>query len=133
MKIILALALTIFAFSAQATDKKIGNVIAVERQITNIYDSCIETTGKSAQSARPYFICSVKYLQSPHEVAVGKGGVIRFQEQGCSVQADTDGGFLFIVYGKSEGNSDFQTAKACLQSALEKNKTVSAIVYTVEQ
>ncbi|AZZ35555.1 hypothetical protein CIK05_01640 [Bdellovibrio sp. qaytius] len=130
MKLIFALTATLIAFSAQANDRKIGNVIAVERQITNIYDSCLSKVSGDTSKDQDFFICTINFLKTPTEMAITKGGLIRLVDSNCKVYGDAANGALLITFGKAQGLSDFAAAKNCLAQATLKPVNVN--VYTVE-
>lgn len=132
MKLIIALVATMIAFSAQANDRKVGNVIAVERQVTNLYDSCLRTVTGDITKEQTFFFCTINYLKSPLEVSVTKGGLIRYNSNGCNVDADAGNGVLVMTFGKAKGTSDYATAKSCLQAALQNANSVNVLVYTME-
>ncbi|MDG0816894.1 hypothetical protein [Bdellovibrio svalbardensis] len=133
MKLIFALVATLIAFSAQANDRKIGNVIAVERQITNLYENCLSNISTDVSKEQTFFYCNISYLKSPLEMPVTKGGVIRFNDQRCRVDAEAGNGVLILSFGRAKGSvSDFATAKTCLQRALQNSNSVSVLVYTME-
>lgn len=132
MKFIFAVAATMIAFSAQANDRKIGNVIAVERQITNIYDTCLSNVKTDITKEQTFFFCSFSFKKSALEMPVTEGGLIRFTDSKCHVEADAENGIFFLTFGKVKGTSDFATAKNCLALATQNKNSVNAIVYTIE-
>lgn len=132
MKLIFVLVATLIAFSAQANDRKLGNVIAIERQVTGLYDSCLSNVTSDITTEQSFFICNISYLKSPLEVSATKNGAIRFADNNCAVNADAANGFLIMTFGKATGSSDFATAKSCLQQALKNNNSVDVLVYSVE-
>lgn len=134
MKLILAIAATLVAFSARASDHKLGNVIAVEREITNIYDTCLQSLMGDTSKDQSFFYCGFSYLKSSTEVPVTKGGMIRFSDDRCRVDADAANGFMSITFGRAAQGSttNLETAKVCLQRALQNQNSVKVLVYTME-
>ncbi len=132
MKLIFALVATLIAFSAQANDRKVGNVIAVERQVTGLYENCLSNIASDVTKEQSVFFCTINYMKSPLEVPVSKGGMIRFRDDRCQVDADAGNGVLMISFGRLKGTSDFATAKTCLQRALQNANSVNVLVYTME-
>ncbi|QDK36683.1 hypothetical protein [Bdellovibrio sp. NC01] len=132
MKLIFALAATLIAFSAHAEDRKIGNVIAVERQVPNMYDTCVKNVTGDTSKEQSFYFCAINFLKSPLETSSSKGGVIRYKEANCRVDGEVANGVLLITFGRESGNTDYATAKGCLQRALNQPNNMSFVVYTIE-
>ena len=132
MKLFIAVAATLIAFTAQANDRKLGNVIAVERQITNIYDKCLSKVSSDTTKDSSFFICSFSFLKSSAETQIAKKYVINFATNDCRVNGEAVNGFLFMTFGKANGTSNFATAKNCLAQAIDNNTAVNVNVYTIE-
>ena len=132
MKVFALIIASFFAISAQAGDRKVGNVIAVEREITNVYESCVQNITGDTTKQRDIFVCNFSFLKSPNEVSLGKGGVIRYKDDACVVNADTGNGVVLVVFGPAKGTTTLDHAKVCLQRALQNNNSVTAVIYTVE-
>ena len=134
MKIIFALVASLMAFSAaHAEDHKVGNVIAVQRDINNLYDTCVKNVVGDVSKTQNSFFCNIKFIKSPTEIPVSRGGVIRFQDDRCQVFGDVEGGFLMIGFGKAQGASSFEQAKVCLQRSLQGRDSTAVLVYTLDQ
>ncbi|MBO9666656.1 MAG: hypothetical protein J7501_07555, partial [Bdellovibrio sp.] len=78
------------------------------------------------------YFCSIKYTKSSIEVPVSVSGNIYMKENGCLVGAEFANGKMLISYGPEKEAMDFDSAKACLNAALNKAGTVKAIIYTME-
>lgn len=132
MKLFIAVAATLIAFTAQANDRKLGNVIAVERQITNIYDKCLSKVSSDTTKDSSFFICSFNFLKSSTETQIAKKIVVNYITNDCRVDAEAVNGFMFMTFGKAKGSSNFATAKNCLAQAVDNNTAVNVNVYTIE-
>ena len=132
MKLFIAVAATLIAFTAQANDRKLGNVIAVERQITNIYDKCLSKVSSDTTKDSSFFICSFSFLKSSAETQISKKIVLTYATNDCRVNAEAVNGFLFMTFGKAKGSSNFSTAKNCLAQAIDNSTAVNVNVYTIE-
>ena len=132
MRLFIAVAATLIAFTAQANDRKLGNVIAVERQITNLYDNCLSKISSDTTKDSSFFICSYSFLKSSAETQIAKKDVINFVSNDCRVNAEAVNGFIFMTFGKAKGQSNFATAKSCLAQAIDNNTAVNVNVYTIE-
>lgn len=130
MKLYVFVVSMLFAFSAHAGDRKVGNVIAVEREISNVYNTCLsqveDTTG-----SKSFFSCGIKYV-TDGETPVSKGRVLKLMDDKCSVVGETMSGVLFITFSSAQERSTFEVARMCLEKALLAKNSVKVIVYTIE-
>ena len=131
MKSVIALVALMGSFSAHAADRKIGNVIMIERDIENVYDRCIASMSQSSEGGK-YNFCAIQITKSPAEVLLNKGGGLRYNNTACSVESDFGNGKMLISFravGKDVSNED---AKRCLQNALKGNEDMIATIQTIE-
>lgn len=132
MKLFFAIASILLAFSAHANDRKIGNIVAVERTITNIYTNCLDNVSqKDTTKPQNFFSCAIK-IAAPSEMPVTKGIVLNLKDNECSVDAESVNGNLFVIFSAAKGMSTFEVAKSCLQKAIVTKGEPKVIVYTVE-
>ncbi|UOE99835.1 hypothetical protein [Bdellovibrio reynosensis] len=132
MKLFFVVASLLLAFSAQANDRKVGNVIAVERTISNVYNSCISTIDE-ADTVKPktFFSCAIKFTQDG-ELPVTKGRVLNLRDNRCLVEGESVNGMLFITFSAAKGLTPFEVAKGCLQKSLGSRDSVKVVLYTLE-
>lgn len=127
-----ALVLLSILFSLQAhADKKIGNVIAVEREISDVYNRCLRNMTTATSEPRSLFSCTIKYARDG-EWPVSRGRVLKMVDAQCSVTADHANGSLVLTFTGAKNPSTFESAKNCLQKSLTEADTLSVILYTLE-
>lgn len=132
MKLFFVAASLLLAFTAQASDRKIGNVIAVEREIKDVYSTCLKNVTGDTTGSKFFFSCAIKYV-TPGEIPVTKGRAFRLHDEHCSVNADfANSGVLFVTFSSAKDTSTYETSKACLQQALTNIASVKTLVYTLE-
>ncbi len=131
MKLFFVLASLLLAFSAQAGDRKIGNVIAVEREITDIYDTCLKAVDGDTSKPKSFFSCGIKYVGAG-ELPVSKGRVLKLVDERCNVWGDSMNGVILITFAGAGNTSSFETSRACLERATTPNNSVKVVVYTHE-
>lgn len=131
MKLIFALVATMIAFSAHAADTKIGNVIAVEREIPDVFNLCVTNTTK-IEGEHSFYSCAIKYTKSSIEMALPGRSPLMYNEGNCAVNAELGNGNILFTYGKKSGTSDFNSAKECLSKAIASKGALKVIVYTIE-
>lgn len=134
MRNLLHFTLLIFFYLASVAnaDTRLGRVIAVERQLNNIYDNCLQNLRGDIQGKHYFFACGIRYLNPAYELQVDKGGVLRFSEGGCSVDGELGNGALVLTFGNSKTASDLSEAKKCLRRGLTSRDSMKVIVYTIE-
>jgi len=135
MKVLVTLATLLFAFSVHAADRKVGNVIAIERDVTNIYDSCMSTvtpdptTTKSSDT----YSCFVKSPMNPNDTPLTRAHFLKNVGSDCDVEGDIENGSLLITFNTSADTSSYADSQACLKRALDViNDSTKIILYTVE-
>ncbi|MEK2644280.1 hypothetical protein [Bdellovibrio sp. BCCA] len=130
MKLFFVLATMLMAFTVHAADRKVGNVIAVEREITDLYNTCL---GKVEDTTKPksFFSCGIKYT-TDGELPVSKGRVIKLIDDKCSVVGETMNGVLLITFSGAQNPSTFEASRACLEKAVMPKDSVKVVLYTLE-
>lgn len=134
MKLIFSLATLLFAFSVHAADRKLGNVIAVERDVTNIYNSCTSNVIPDPQKTKSaaLYSCSVPVLKDG-DASITRGTFLNGVGQDCIVDGEVGNGSLVIEFSTSAENSSYTDSQACLKRALDAiNNDTKLIIYTVE-
>lgn len=131
MKTVIALIALMGAFSAHAADRKIGNVIMIERDIDNVYDRCISSLDQNLTKTN-YNFCAIQITKSPAEVLLNKGGGIRYNTSTCTVESDFGNGKMLISFKALGKDAGLDEAKRCLQNALRGNDDMIATIQTVE-
>lgn len=130
MKRLIFLSLFI-GFSAQASDVKLGNVIAVEREITNIYETCIQNiTGDTSKPTR-MFICSFRFTKN-NEIGMSKARAFFMKNEQCDVHAEISNGSMLMTFATPQPTSSFEASKECLATAIRNSPPVKSLIYAVE-
>jgi hypothetical protein len=132
MKLFIALLATLVAFSAKAEDRKLGNVILVEREIPTPFDLCVKNMIDKTDKQQPMFYCVIKYTKAAVEMPLGKNAPINYKDDTCVVRAEVGNGNMMIGFGPNKEPVDFATARACLQKGLTAHGRVLVNVMTVE-
>lgn len=123
----------VLGFSASAADRKIGNVIVVERDIENIFDRCMdEVNKKPAATGAPYLSCYLMIINNPGEILLNKGPAFRLSNLKCEVDSEFGGGGLLINFNAKEKGATKADATRCLRDALTKNNDIIATIQTIE-
>lgn len=132
MKTLLLITSLLISFSAHAVDRKLGQVIAVEREITDLYEACLKTVSGDVTKPSSFFSCTVKFA-TPPETPISKGNIFHLMDQNCSVTGEAINGTLLITFSGAKSNSTFEASRLCLESTLATNKnSVKLHVYTIE-
>lgn len=131
MKMLFVLLTTVLAFSAHANDRKVGNVIAVERELSDLYSTCLKATSGDTSKSQMFYSCAINFL-SEGELPVSSGRVIKLIDSQCSVVGEVLKGTLLITYSTGQRPSNFEASKACLEKALLPKDHIKLIVYTLE-
>lgn len=131
MKIAFVLISMLLAFSVQAADRKVGTVIGVEREIPDVYSTCLKNVSGDTSKPKSFFSCAIKYVDDG-ELPVTKGRAFRLTDDRCSVHGDLTNGVLFITFTGAKNPSSFEVSRGCLERSLPNNASVKAIVYTLE-
>lgn len=132
MKSLLLITSLFISFSAHAVDRKLGQVIAVERELTDVYDTCLKTVSGDVSKPSSFFSCTVKFATAP-EMPISKGNIFRLIDQNCSVTGEAINGTLLITFSGAKSNSTFEASRLCLENTLAANKnSVKLHIYTIE-
>ena len=130
MKSLVLLSL-LLGLSAQANDVKLGNVIAVEREITNIYETCLENVNADTSKPARMFLCSYRFTKN-NEIGMTKGRAFLLKNDQCDVHAEVMNGSLLVSFATPRPTSDFEVSKECLATALRNSPPVKSLIYAVE-
>jgi hypothetical protein len=136
MKWILSALSMVLAFNVYAADKKVGNVIAVERTLENVFATCIDEVqkDKTFDPNAQYFGCGMDAI-SGNESVPGNQRLLRVRTETCTVDADIVGTRAVIMFNGMEKKANFASARACLETALRganNGSTLKFTVFTVE-
>ncbi|NUN04154.1 MAG: hypothetical protein HUU57_00210 [Bdellovibrio sp.] len=131
MKVLLVLASLCIGFSVQAVDKKLGNVIAVERDLLNLSETCIKNVISDITKPSSFFSCAVKFTTGA-ETPVSKGTIFKMIDNNCSVVAEAINGTLLVTFAGAKSSSSFEASRACLETALADKEPLKVLLYTVE-
>lgn len=139
MKVLVSFATTLatllFAFSVHAADHKIGNVIAVERDVPNIYNSCMATVGPdpAANKTSDLYTCYVGGIAKVGDTVITKGDFLKNVGTDCNVSGEINNGSLLIAFSTAADSSSYADSQACLKRALDViNDSTKIILYTIE-
>jgi hypothetical protein len=135
MKLAFAFLSLMISFSAFAADRKIGNVIVVERDVDNIYDRCMEDLNRKPASVtqKANLACFVVVTNNPGEVLMNKGGAFKSTNPKCYVDTEFGGSGMLIDFSSKELNATAAEAKRCLREALNANPDIIATIQTIER
>lgn len=131
MKAIILLASLLGAISVHAADRKVGNVIMIERDVENVYDRCIAYLKDEEANNRQQF-CALQITSNPAEVMLNRNGGIRYRTPNCSVDSDFGNGKMLISFQALGKDAKLADAKRCLQNAVNENSDIVATIQTVE-
>lgn len=129
----LALAFTAVT-TAHAADKKLGNVIAVERTIDDVYQTCIGNM-KQTQDESTFQVCSISAKKTNADFLNAYQRLLSFSKEGCEVEGSAQGNVVMFTFQANGPKATKDDAKTCLRKALDANTTkdsVTFLVYTVE-
>ena len=133
MKLAFVLISLLIGFSASAADRKIGNVIVVERDIENTFNRCIEDLNRKPISPNAQWLsCFLTVTKNQGEILLNKGGAFRLNTTRCDVDSEFGGTGLMINFQAKGANSTRQDAINCLRTAVDQNQDVIATVQTIE-
>lgn len=122
-------------FVANAGDRKLGTVVAVEREVSDVYETCLKKTDTDGNKPKPFYSCSFKYIQDG-EMALTSGRIVTLIDDRCSVLGEALNGNVIMTYSSTEKASGFESARTCLARALARalagKDSVKMLVYTVE-
>lgn len=135
MKSLILIAGIFLTLTAQAADRKLGNVIVIERDIENVYSSCLSNI-KSVDTDKPqtFFFCTLQLTKHDGEVLLNKGGGFRHLTDTCQVATEFGAGKMLIYFGgPKDEKTSFEDSKKCLKEATDLNQDLVAILQTVEK
>lgn len=130
MKSLILLSL-LLGFSAQANDVKLGNVIAVEREITGIFESCLENVTADTSKPARLFVCSFRFTKN-NEIGMTKGRAFLLKNSQCEVHAEVMNGSLLVSFATPQPTSSYEVSKECLATAIRNSPPVKSLIYAVE-
>ena len=131
MKAIILLASLLGAISVHAADKKVGNMIMIERDVDNVYDRCVATLKDEDRDKKLQF-CYLQITKSPVEVMLNREGGIRYKTPNCKVDSDFGNGKMLIFFEALSKDAKLADAKRCLQNAVNENSDIVVTIQTVE-
>lgn len=126
-----------FAFTAQATlvDTNIGNVVAVERELNDIYEACaVKITNATGDITKPsrYFVCRFK-ITTDNEISQTTKAFLRTERSNpCTADGDLDNGNILIIFGVRDKFSSVEESKTCLAKVLSGKNSLKAVVHTIQ-
>ncbi|WP_413290423.1 hypothetical protein [Bdellovibrio sp. HCB337] len=129
----LALSLTL-AVNAQAADRKIANMIAVERSIDNVYQACVDQVPADDMDSN-LFSCKFSTAKTALDFTAGTQSLLAVMDADCTVEASVQNSVVLVLFSSHTGKKDFAGAKACLQRAVSASKNKDSFkfyVYTLE-
>lgn len=138
MKIIfsaLTLALALSAVStAQASDRKIGNIVAVERTINDIYETCVDQI-KDTNTSGEFVSCKIDVKKTNADYTQGTQRPLFLYKDGCEVEGYIQNGIALITFSATADKATVADAKVCLRKAIDVSANKNSfkfLVYTVE-
>ncbi len=131
MKLLFVLASLFLAMTAQAEDRKVGTVIAVEREISDLKNTCLKATQDDRSKPASFFSCAIKYV-GDGEMAISKGRVLKLMDERCQVVGESVNGVIFITFASAKNRSTFEESQACLERALVNKDYLKVVLYTLE-
>jgi hypothetical protein len=135
MKWIATLALVLVSMQAVAEDRRLGPVVAVERDIPNVFQACVDKVKLDPKNPTTIFSCTFPVTKNKAEFSVGQQNLLNLYKEGCSVEGTVQGTTLLIMFGTNPGRTNFESAKVCLRKALDASPDgdrLKFIVYSVE-
>lgn len=121
---------TLIGFSAFAADTKLGNVVAIEREVSGIYEKCLDKVENTTEE-RSFYSCAIRYANET-DVQIARGTAIRFMTEECSVAGDALNGTLLITFSQKSATSEFVQARTCLEKALQKQPSIKVKLFVIE-
>jgi hypothetical protein len=136
MKWTLALGALFLSLSVHAADKKIGNMIAVEREMTDIYENCVGQL-KDKPAEENFYSCSFSLAKNNTEFSTTKMRVFGTSsvQKSCSVEGYAEAGQLIITFYSNVDKAGIAEAKNCLKRALNDlstPNTLSFVIFKIE-
>lgn len=121
-----------FAVSAHANTTKLGNVIAVEKEIENVYAECLKTFKETPKQEAQSYICVIPVTDKTTDTILNKGRVLNYKTKTCLVDAEAGPKSILLYFGSATTAVSFAEATACLSEAIAKSDAVKVIMYTIE-
>lgn len=130
----LALALTAIS-TAQAADKKIGNVIAVERTIDDVYNTCIDQLKDNPPvSGTNLLSCSFDAKKTSGDFTAdgvrGYNVLMTYNKENCQVEASLKNGLIFVMFQATGAKATQDDSKACLKKGLDNSVNKDSFKFT---
>lgn len=135
MKSLILIAGVLLTLTAQAADRKLGNVIVVERDIQNVYTECLKNVkAEQTEKEQTFFFCAFPIAKHDGEVLLNKGGGFRYTTTDCQVATEFGAGKMLVYFsGPKDQKVSFEVAKRCLKQGTDANQDIVAILQTVEK
>ena len=131
MKTIILAATLAFAFSAHAADTRLGTVVAVQRQVDNLYSTCIANVNNDITKPSAFFACIIPVAKQ-NELSITTSRFVHEFNTRCQTEGTLQNGKILITFGVTDQEASFDQAKTCLAQGLMKNNSVTATIYTVD-
>lgn len=120
--------------NAQGTDRKIGNLIAVERTIDNVYQTCIDQF-TTPTSDSDFYSCKFEAKKTAIDFAPSTKRLLTLSSPACSLEGFLQNSVILVIIEVKSAKSKLATAKACLQEALNASANKNSFkfeMYTLE-
>lgn len=131
----LALVLGFTSSPSQASDRKIGSLVAVERTINSVYQNCVEQI-PDEESSSSLYSCKFDTRLKNVDFTPGTARLLTLNTSQCFVEGTLQNSLILIMFSSKTKNTDSLTAsKACLRQALESSPhkdSFKVITYTME-
>ena len=131
MKLTITFAALLLSFSAHAADTRLGNVVAVQRQTDNIYNTCLANVNGDTTKPTSFFSCIIPVTHD-NEMSITTSRFLHEFNDRCQTEGALQNGKILITFGVTGREATFNEAKTCLAQGLMKNNSVTAVIYTVE-
>lgn len=122
------------ATPAHASDKKIGNVIAVERTLHDVYQSCIDQM-KVAEAESTFASCALNSKKTSADFSFGTQKILGYTKNSCSVEALVAAGVVLVTFQNTAAKATVEDSKLCLRKALDASANKDSfkfMAFTVE-
>lgn len=129
MKYLISAFILFLAFQANANDRTLGNVVAIERELTGVADSCRKTFKESEVTAGRYS-CAIHFLKDG-EFALKRGSILNHVTSACQVSIDNVNGNL-IFFIQSKNSSQPAAALNCMEEAVAKKGQIKVTVFGIQ-
>lgn len=137
---VLAMVLSFSAFTtAQAADKKIGNLIAVERTIDNVYQTCAaqiknETSPKqtaNGEALPSFFACKLDAGSKDFDFMPKYQRLLTHSDSVCDIEGFAQNSSALITVQMKGKSLGAENAKNCLQRALDASENKDSFKFTI--